>query len=151
MTLPHLVTQIPAISTPHFALSLSRYPENILQSAEVGVPKNESKSAVYENRTKSVESEGLERNGPRERISASERVIAVRRFVREARGYWRVHRAKSRQRKLFAEGLAVGGELTPNLLRVPQRGGAYCSALRRTWRREIPPCKCFFSFAGIRK
>jgi hypothetical protein len=62
---------------------LSRYPEIILQSAEVGVTKSDSKTVAYENRTESAKSEGLERNGPRERISGSDRVSAVLRFVRE--------------------------------------------------------------------
>jgi hypothetical protein len=34
-------------------------------------------------RTKQAKSEGSERNGPRERISGSERVTIVRRFTRE--------------------------------------------------------------------
>jgi hypothetical protein len=51
-----------------------RYPALSLQSAEVAGPKNESKSTCYENRTKFPQSGGLERNGPRERISGSDRV-----------------------------------------------------------------------------
>ena len=58
-----------AQSTPEFAPSLSRYPAIILQSAEVGIAKSDSKSAAYENRTKSAQSGGLETNGPREGIS----------------------------------------------------------------------------------
>jgi len=41
---------------------------------------------------------------------------AVRRFLREARGYWRFQRGKSRWRKLVSEGLAEGEELGSNLL-----------------------------------
>jgi hypothetical protein len=48
----------------------------------------------------------LETNGRRERISGLGRLVAVRRFVREARGYWRFHRDKTRQRMLVAIGLA---------------------------------------------
>ena len=41
---------------------------------------------------------------------------AVRRFAREARGYWRFQRAKTRRRKLGAEGLAERQELPANHL-----------------------------------
>jgi hypothetical protein len=95
-----------AQSTPAFAPSCSRYPAVILQSAEVGVTKRDSKSVAYENRTKSAKCGGLETNGPRERISGPDGLNAVRRFSREARGYWRFQRGKSRRRKLVSEGLA---------------------------------------------
>jgi hypothetical protein len=66
------------------------------QSAEVGAPNRDSKSVAYENCTKSAKCGGLETNGPRERISGVGRCVAVRRFVREARRYWRFQRAKTR-------------------------------------------------------
>jgi hypothetical protein len=84
----------------------SRYPEISLQSAEVGVTKIDSKSVAYKNRTKNAKCGGLETNAPRERISGLGERVAVRRFVREGRGYWRFQRAKTRQRMLVAEGLA---------------------------------------------
>ena len=72
------------------------------------------KQPLTRNRTKSAKSEGLERTGPRERISSSDRLTAVPRFVREARGYWRFHRGKIQRRTLAAAGLAerVGFEPT---------------------------------------
>ena len=48
------------------------YPTIILQSAEVGVTKIDSKSVAYENRTKNAKCGGLETNGPRERISGAD-------------------------------------------------------------------------------
>ena len=56
-----------------------------LQSAEVA---SRRKSATYEFR-KSAQSGGSETNGQRERISGFGRCVAVRRFTRRARGYWR--------------------------------------------------------------
>src|SRR5438093_13048511 len=64
------------------------------QSAEVCVTKSDSKSVTYEFRTKTAQSGGLETNGRRERISALGRCVAVRRFAREARGYWASVRAR---------------------------------------------------------
>ena len=55
--------------TPELDPSLSRYPTIFLQSAEVGATKSDSKSSVYENRTKTAKCGGLETNGARERIS----------------------------------------------------------------------------------
>jgi len=72
------------------------------------------KQPLTRNRTKSAKSEGLERTGPRERISSSDRLTAVPRFVREARGYWRFHRGKIQRRTLAAAGLAEGKELGSN-------------------------------------
>lgn len=89
-----------------FATSCSRFLAIILQSTEVGITKKDSKSVAYENRTKSAKCGGLETNGPRERISTPDRCRAVRRFVREACGYWRFRRAKTQRRMLVAEELA---------------------------------------------
>ena len=77
-----------------------------LQSAEVAAPKSDSKSVAYEIRTKSAQSGGLERNGLRERISALGGYAAVRRFFREALGYWLLCAFGSRRRMLVAIGLA---------------------------------------------
>jgi hypothetical protein len=63
-------------------------PRDILQSAEVCVTKSDSKLVAYEFRTKSAQSGGLETNGRRERNSGLKRCVTVRRFAREARGYW---------------------------------------------------------------
>ena len=57
------------------------------------------------------------------------RVVAVRRFVREARGYWRFQRAKTRRRMLVAVGLAEGEELASN-------GLLSWSAQKSTWERD---------------
>ena len=107
-----------AQSTPEFAPSRSRYPAIILQSAEVGIAKNDSKSAAYENRTKSAQSGGLETNGPRERISGLTGSTQCGGFRAKARGYWRFQRDKSRRRKLVSEGLAEQEELAANPLRI---------------------------------
>lgn len=90
------------------------YPRMFPQSAEVGRSKRESKSVVYENRTKSAKCGGLETSAPRERISGSDRLTPVRRFASEVRGYWRFQRARSGRRMLFAEGLAEREELGSN-------------------------------------
>jgi hypothetical protein len=73
----------------------SRYPAISLQSAEVAIPKSDLKSAAYEIRTKSAKSGALETNGRRERISGHRRGVEVRRFSREARGYWAFVRARN--------------------------------------------------------
>jgi hypothetical protein len=104
--------------TPQFAPSRSRYPVRSLQSAEVAIPKNDSRSVAYENRTKSVKCGGLETNGQRDRISGPDALPAVRRFAGEARGYWRFQRAKTRRRMLVAEGVAEREELGSNGLLV---------------------------------
>ena len=91
---------------PSLDLSHSRYPAISLQSAGVTVTKSDSKSGAYENRTKYPQSGGLETNGPRERISALSRRAAVRRFMRDALGYWGIQRAKTRQRKFVEKELA---------------------------------------------
>ena len=102
---------------PEFAPSRSRYPAIILQSAEVGVAKRDSKSAAYENRTKSAQSGGLETNGPRERISGPSghaqcgglcaKPLLLALFARQ-----------NRRRMLVAEGLAEGRRLAANPLRI---------------------------------
>ena len=68
--------------------SCSRYPVISLQSAELTAAKSDSKSVAYEFRTKSAQSGGLETNGRGETISGLRDRVAVRRFVREAHGYW---------------------------------------------------------------
>jgi hypothetical protein len=72
--------------------------------------KSGSKSAAYEFRTKSAQSGGLETKGRRERNSGLSRPIAVRRFVRETRGYWASCALESPQRMFSANGLAEGEE-----------------------------------------
>ena len=76
--------------------------------------KRDSKSVAYENRTKNAKCGGLETNRPRERISSLGGCVAVRRFVREARGYWRFQSAKTPRRMLVAAGRAEGEELYSN-------------------------------------
>jgi hypothetical protein len=93
--------EILVMSTPLLDPSLSRDSAIILQSAKVRVAEKDSKSSAYENRTKSTQSGGLETNSARDRISDCGRSAAVRRFLHEARGYWRFQRAKIRQRKLI--------------------------------------------------
>jgi hypothetical protein len=105
-----------AISTPRFAPGFFRYPAIILQSAEVGVAKSDSKSVAYENRTKSAKCGGLETNGPREGNSSPDGLTAVRRFRANDRRYWRFQPGKIQRRKLLAEGLAQGEELYSNVL-----------------------------------
>ena len=87
-----------AKSTLMFAVRLSPYPAIIFQSAKVAIAESDSNSVAYENHTNSAKSEGLEKIGWRERSSASDRVGAVRRFAREALGYWRFQRAKIQRR-----------------------------------------------------
>ena len=88
--------------------SCPRCREISCESAEVWLTKSDSKSVAYEFRTKSAQSGGLETNGRGETISVLRDRVAVRRFVREARGYWASWRARSRQRIFVAEGLAEG-------------------------------------------
>jgi hypothetical protein len=86
-----------------------------LQNAEVAVPKNDSKSAAYEIRTKSAKSGGLETNG------RTEREFRVTAGVSKCRGF----RAKpvvigllrtleSQQRMFCADRLAEGVQLGSN-------------------------------------
>ncbi len=84
----------------------SRSPTISLQSAELAYPKNDSKSAAYEIRTKSAQSGGLETNRSRESISALRQPVAVRRFSCEVPDYWASMPAQSRRRMFVAEGLA---------------------------------------------
>lgn len=100
-----------AQSTPTFADSSSRYSAISLQSAEVSVAKINLKSATYANRTKWAKCGGLETNGTRERISGLCGCVVVRRFSREARGYWRFQRDEIRRRLLNAVRLAEREEL----------------------------------------
>jgi hypothetical protein len=94
----------------------SRYSAVSLQSAEVVIPKSDSKSVAYEFRTKSAQSGGLETNGRRETDLGLGQRVAMRSFAREAGGYWRFQRAKTERRMLGAEGLAEGEELGSNVL-----------------------------------
>jgi hypothetical protein len=70
---------------------------------EVRFTKSEATSDAYENRTKLPKSAGLETKGPRERISGFSQRGIVRRFSREAGGYW----APMRVRK-SAENVGLG-------------------------------------------
>jgi hypothetical protein len=92
----------------------SRCSAIFLQSAEVGISESDSKSTAYKNRTKSAKCGGLETNAPREKISRPDGCAAVRRFVREARGYWRFENGKIQQRDFAAEELAEREELGSN-------------------------------------
>jgi hypothetical protein len=75
------------------------------------------KTIVYENRTKSAHSGGVETKGPRERISDLSRRGVVRRFSSEAMVIGLLFGLGSQQRMLVAEGLAEGEELGSNILR----------------------------------
>jgi hypothetical protein len=79
------------------------------ESAEVGLTKTNQNR-----RTEFAQSGGLEAIGRRERISGPGGSVAVQRFPREARGYWRFQRAKTPRRMLDAEGLAEGEKLGSN-------------------------------------
>ena len=105
-----------ATSRAEFGFSALRSPSVLAKSAQVSRVRVRGKTIVYENRTKSAQSGGLETNGPRERISDLSRRVAVRRFSREARGYWASIRALgSQQRMLVAEGLAEGVGFEPTI------------------------------------
>ena len=65
-----------------------------------------------------VSSREVWRNGATERILRFNRPTAVRRFSREARGYWRFQRGKIQRRMLVSEGLADRDELKSNILRI---------------------------------
>lgn len=58
----------------------------------------------------------VRRDTGRERVSGPSLCDAVRRFTREARGYWRFQRGKIPRRTLVAEELAEGGEPQSNVL-----------------------------------
>ena len=75
--------------------------------------------------SKQPKSGALERTGTRERISSLSRCRAVRRFGREARGYWRFKRGKIPRRTSVAVGMAEGEELVSNILR-----NGYTSSVR---------------------
>ena len=83
-------------------------PRDISAKCGGSAAKSDSKSVAYEFRTKSAQSGGLETNGRRERISGLGRCVAVRRFSREARGYWRFQRAQNPAENVGRE--RTGGE-----------------------------------------
>ena len=85
----------------------------------------DSKTRTYANRTKFEKCGGSETVGPKESVSDLSRRGIVRRVVREARGYWRIPRARTRRRMFVVEGMAEGEELGSNILRVEQRSPAY--------------------------
>ena len=87
--------------------SHSRYPAIFLQSAEVAVPKSNSKSVAYENRTKTAKCGGLETNGPREKIRALNRLRRSAEVFARMPAVIGVRSAlKAERRKLVAEVLA---------------------------------------------
>jgi hypothetical protein len=100
-----------AQSTIVLDFRFSRYPAMSLQSAEVATTKSDSKSVAYEFRTKSAKSGALETNRRRERILGLSGVIAVRRFSREARGYWASMRAREPAENV-GRGSTGGGRAT---------------------------------------
>jgi hypothetical protein len=75
-------------ATSSAEFGFSRSPSVLAKSAQVSRIRVRGKTIVYENRTKSAQSGGLETNGPSERISDLSRRGVVRRFSGEARGYW---------------------------------------------------------------
>jgi hypothetical protein len=97
------------------ALSTLRSPRVLAKSAESLDLRKCYETIAYINRTKSAKSGGLERTRPRERISSSDRLTTVRRFAREARGYWASMRARNLRRMLVAEGLAEGVGFEPTI------------------------------------
>jgi hypothetical protein len=99
-------------SVPVLDFSSSRYSVISLQSAEVTVPKNDSKSVAYEIRTKSAKSGGLETNGPRERISGHAGGVEVPMFLREGPrlgGFC----ARSKVGLAEGEGIRTAGTVAP--------------------------------------
>ena len=90
-------------------------PRCFSKSAEPPFAKNDLVSIACESRTKSPQSGGLETNGRRERISGRGRLVAVRRFVRDPRGYWRFQRGKIQLRTLVAEELAEREGFEPSI------------------------------------
>ena len=95
-------------------------PRDLSKSAEVGAVKNGAESAAYIIRTKSARCGGLETNGPRERISGPDGLAAVRRFVREAHGYWVSMRARKAAQNVgrvrTGGGSATGIQRSPKLV-----------------------------------
>jgi hypothetical protein len=102
---------------PALRSGCSRSPAISLQSAEVTVAESDSKSGAYEFRTKSAQSGGLETNGGRERISDLSRHAAVRRFSREACGYWASMRARKPAENVGRG--KTGGARAPGIQRSP--------------------------------
>ncbi len=89
--------------------SALRSPSVLAKSAEMRRIRIPEKTIAYEDRTKSAQSGGLERNGLTERISGSDQTTAVRRFGREG----------------------------PRILRISARPDGAREALQKTdWRRE---------------
>lgn len=84
----------------------SPFPKCSCKSAEVSSVRMSGKTVAYENRTKSAQSGGLEKNGRGETNSGLGDRVAVRRFGREARGYRRFQRGKIQRRTLVSAGLA---------------------------------------------
>jgi len=110
----------------------SRHSARVLQSAEVGISKTDSKSDAYENRTKSTQSEGLERNGPREREN-----LGLRRGQRSAEHWARMPAVignlsapKNGRRTLASDGLAEGVRLGSNGLLIWCDSGSTCECDR---------------------
>lgn len=113
------------VSGPTVVPSRSRYPEIILQSAQVAFRENGSNSDPYENRTKSAKSGGLETNGPRERIPAADggqRGAEV--WARIPAVIADFSALKTGRRKLAPDGLAEGEILCANSLFVIARNVA---------------------------
>jgi hypothetical protein len=107
------------ISRLEFDSSRSRYPRYPCEVRRFIVVKSDSKTAAYEIRTKSGESGGLETKGRRDRVTGLGRPIAVRRFVREARGYWASMRAQKAAENVRAEG--AGGARGTGIQHSPPR------------------------------
>jgi len=126
------IRKIRALSIAEFVICCSPFLESSCESSEAVTIKSEVKSIAYENRTKSAESGGLERNGPRERKSGLTPHVAVRRFVPEVPRYWASSHTRTSQRILIAEGLAERKELKSNPLRAP--GGRWMDANERAVR-----------------
>ena len=112
------------------AFSYSRHPAISLQSAEVDVTKRDSISVAYENRTKSEKCGGLETNGPRERISDSNGVGAVRGFAANPAVIGVLSALKSQRRMLAADGLAEGERLYSNVLSQVCAAALRCNSKR---------------------
>ena len=78
---PHFETKKPQLNQRPSSLPVApATPRYFCKVRRLASRKSDSKSAAYENRTKSAQSGGLETNGPRERISGPDGLNAVRRF-----------------------------------------------------------------------
>jgi hypothetical protein len=87
--------------------SALRSPSVLAKSAQVSRVRVRGKTIVYENRTKSAQSGGLETNWPRERISDLSRRGIVRRSSGEARSCWASIQSRKPAENVGREGLAV--------------------------------------------